>query len=147
VRNSAEGRELALARWGMPTSQQAIFEAKKRARALEAKGKPVDFPTLLRVEPDGGTTNIRDTASSVRPYVRGVAGDARPKLQGGDRLSHRTKIHAGLIAAALAEVPDIILPEQTLRSEPCLVMRAHLFGFHIRRSCLGKDVENHEANL
>jgi putative SOS response-associated peptidase YedK len=60
VRNGAEGRELATARWGMPSSQQALMEAtKKRASKLEAKGKPVDFKELLRMEPDGGTTNIR----------------------------------------------------------------------------------------
>jgi putative SOS response-associated peptidase YedK len=33
---------------------------KKRAAKLEAKGKPVDFKELLRMEPDGGTTNIRN---------------------------------------------------------------------------------------
>ena len=43
--------------------------------------------------------------------MRRSGGDARPKPQGGDRLSHRTEAHAGLIAAALAEVPDITLPE------------------------------------
>ena len=65
VRNSADGRELTMARWGMPSSQRAILEAtQKRARALEAKGKPVDFPALLRLEPDSGTTNIRNTASA-----------------------------------------------------------------------------------
>lgn len=48
VRNGAEGRELATARWGMPCSQQAPMEAtKKRAAKLEAKGKPVDFRGLL----------------------------------------------------------------------------------------------------
>jgi putative SOS response-associated peptidase YedK len=35
----------------------------KRAAKLEAKGKPVDFKELLRMEPDGGTTNIRNTSS------------------------------------------------------------------------------------
>ena len=65
VRNTPDGRELAMARWGMPSSAKAIFEAtSKRARALEAKGKPVDFPALLRMEPDTGTTNIRNTASA-----------------------------------------------------------------------------------
>ena len=65
VRNSAAGRELALARWGMPTSHQAMFDAtKKRAQRLEAKGKPVDFQALLRIEPDSGTTNIRNTGSA-----------------------------------------------------------------------------------
>ena len=43
--------------------------------------------------------------------MRRSGGDARPKPQGGDRLSHRTEAHASLIAAALAKVPDITLPE------------------------------------
>ncbi|MGY4173180.1 putative SOS response-associated peptidase YedK [Bradyrhizobium sp. USDA 4529] len=33
---------------------------KKRAEKLQAKGKTVDFKELLRMEPDGGTTNIRN---------------------------------------------------------------------------------------
>jgi putative SOS response-associated peptidase YedK len=65
VRNTPEGRELAMARWGMPSSKQALFEAtKKRAEKLGAKGKPVDFSALLRMEPDAGTTNIRNTGSA-----------------------------------------------------------------------------------
>ncbi|WP_426443274.1 SOS response-associated peptidase [Bradyrhizobium genosp. P] len=64
VRNGADGRELATARWGMPSSQQALMQAtKKRAAKLEAKGKPIDFKQLLRMEPDGGTTNIRNVKS------------------------------------------------------------------------------------
>jgi len=64
VRNGAGGRELALARWGMPSSQFALMQSvKKRAAKLEAKGQPVDFKELLRLEPDSGTTNIRNTAS------------------------------------------------------------------------------------
>ncbi len=43
--------------------------------------------------------------------LRRSDGDARPKPQGGDRLSHRTEAHADLIHAVLAEVPDITLPE------------------------------------
>jgi hypothetical protein len=59
VRNGAEGRELATARWGMPCSQHALMEAtKKRAAKLEANEKPVDFKQLLGMEPAGGTTNI-----------------------------------------------------------------------------------------
>ena len=71
VRNTADGRELTMARWGMPSSSQALFEAtKKRAQKLEGKGKPVDFQALLRMEPDTGTTNIRNTASSHwRPWL------------------------------------------------------------------------------
>ena len=43
--------------------------------------------------------------------LRRAGGDGRPKPQGGDRLSRRTEAHAGLIAAALADVPDITLLE------------------------------------
>jgi putative SOS response-associated peptidase YedK len=64
VRNGAEGRELATARWGMPSSSKALMDAtKKRAEKLQAKGKGVDFKELLRMEPDGGTTNIRNVKS------------------------------------------------------------------------------------
>ena len=64
VRNAEGGRELALARWGMPSSSKALMDATaKRAAKLEAKGKPADFKELLRMEPDSGTTNIRNTSS------------------------------------------------------------------------------------
>ena len=64
VRDAADGRELVMARWGMPSSSRALMDAaKKRAQKLEAKGKPVDFKQLLRMEPDGGTTNIRNVDS------------------------------------------------------------------------------------
>jgi putative SOS response-associated peptidase YedK len=64
VRNGAEGRELATARWGMPSSSKALIGAtKKRADKLQAEGKTVDFKELLRMEPDGGTTNIRNVKS------------------------------------------------------------------------------------
>ena len=64
VRNAAGGTELALARWGMPSSQFAQMQAaKKRAAKLEEKGEQYDFKELLRMEPDGGTTNIRNLDS------------------------------------------------------------------------------------
>jgi putative SOS response-associated peptidase YedK len=65
VRNDSEGdREIVMARWGMPTSPVALMEAtKKRAAKLEAKGQSVDFKGLLRLEPDSGVTNIRNTSS------------------------------------------------------------------------------------
>lgn len=65
VRNAPDGvRELAMLRWGMPSSSQALFQAtSKRADKLRAKGKEFDFKELLRMEPDTGTTNIRNTAS------------------------------------------------------------------------------------
>jgi len=57
-------RELAMARWGMPSSKKAQLDAAtRRADKLRAKGKDVDFDELLRMEPDGGTTNIRRTES------------------------------------------------------------------------------------
>jgi putative SOS response-associated peptidase YedK len=64
VRYAADGRELVMARWGMPSSSDALFKATKtRAQKLETKRKPVDFKQLLRMEPDGGTTNIRNVKS------------------------------------------------------------------------------------
>ncbi|EAQ34817.1 hypothetical protein NB311A_19642 [Nitrobacter sp. Nb-311A] len=65
VRNSAGEREIVMARWGMPSSPVALMGAtKKRAAKLEAKGATVDFRELLRIEPDCGVTNIRNTSSS-----------------------------------------------------------------------------------
>jgi putative SOS response-associated peptidase YedK len=66
VRNALDGvRELAMVRWGMPSSKKALLDAAtKRADKLRAKGRDVDFDELLRMEPDGGTTNVRNTASS-----------------------------------------------------------------------------------
>src|ERR1700756_5356040 len=76
VRNGGDGREIVMARWGMPSSQSALFEAtKKRAQKLEAKGKPVDFKELLRLEPDGGTTNIRNVKS--KHWTRGLGPENR----------------------------------------------------------------------
>ncbi len=53
------------------------------------------------------------SASSAIRWVarRREVGDARPRVQGGDRLSHKTEAHSALIHAALAEVPDITLVE------------------------------------
>jgi len=48
----------------MPSSSKALMDAKKkRAEKLKAKGKTVDFKELLRMEPDSGTTNIRNVKS------------------------------------------------------------------------------------
>jgi putative SOS response-associated peptidase YedK len=66
VRNGDDGqRHLEFARWGMPSSKKALFEAAtKRADKLRAKGKDVDFGELLKLEPDAGTTNVRNTKSA-----------------------------------------------------------------------------------
>jgi putative SOS response-associated peptidase YedK len=65
VRTGADGqREVVDLRWGMPSSKQAIFNAAtERANKLRAKGKDVDFAELLKMEPDKGTTNVRNTIS------------------------------------------------------------------------------------
>ena len=75
VRTASDGeRELGLARWGMPSSKRSIYEAAaKRADRLRTKGEIIDdarFAELLRLEPDKGTTNVRNTASAHwRPYL------------------------------------------------------------------------------
>src|ERR1700730_7379762 len=65
VRNASDGvRELAMLRWGMPMAANVQYEAAgKRADKLRAKGKTVDFDELLKMEPDGGVTNVRITTS------------------------------------------------------------------------------------
>jgi putative SOS response-associated peptidase YedK len=100
VRASAHGRELTTARWGMPSSSKALMDAtKKRAEKLQAKGKTVDFKELLRMEPDGGTTNIRNVKS--KHWTRWLGTENRcvvpfnsfsefNKAEGGDIWSHST---------------------------------------------------------
>jgi putative SOS response-associated peptidase YedK len=52
-------------RWGMPTSKQALFKAATgRADKLRAKGTEFDFAELLKMEPDKGTTNVRNTMNA-----------------------------------------------------------------------------------
>ncbi|WP_292038987.1 MULTISPECIES: SOS response-associated peptidase family protein [unclassified Brevundimonas] len=64
VRMEGDERILTTARWGMPSSRKAILDAAtKRADKLRARGKEVDFDELLKMEPDGGTTNVRNTSS------------------------------------------------------------------------------------
>ncbi len=72
VRWDGEGRILTTARWGMPSSRKALLAAAtRRADKLRAKGKEVDFPKLLELEPDSGTTNVRNTSSAHwRPWLK-----------------------------------------------------------------------------
>lgn len=65
IRNTASGRRhLANTRWGLPSSQKALLDAATvRAGKLRAKGKEFEFAELLKMEPDGGTTNVRTTTS------------------------------------------------------------------------------------
>ena len=61
VRNFGGMRQLTKLRWGLPSSQRALFEnTKKRAAKLESKGQVIDFEQLLKLEPDSGTTNVRN---------------------------------------------------------------------------------------
>lgn len=96
VRNTATGRELAAVRWGLPSSQKALLDsASRRADKLRAKGKEVDFDALLKMEPDGGTTNVRNTASQhwkrwlgvenrcVVPVTKFAEPDPANKAEGG----------------------------------------------------------------
>jgi putative SOS response-associated peptidase YedK len=65
IRNEIGGQRLAMTRWGMPSSKQALFQAAaRRAEKLRAKGNEVVFSELLKIEPDSGTTNVRNTASA-----------------------------------------------------------------------------------
>jgi transposase len=63
--------------------------------------------------------------------LRRAGGDARPKPQGGDRLSHKTEAHADLIHAALDAVPDLTLGElrMQLRAEGADVSVTALWRF------------------
>jgi putative SOS response-associated peptidase YedK len=65
VRNGLDGeRELVRVRWGMPSSAIALKKkAEGRADRLRKKGEEFDFAELLKMEPDRGTTNIRNTDS------------------------------------------------------------------------------------
>lgn len=61
VRNFGGMRQLTMMRWGLPSSQRALYlAAQRRAAKLEAKGQVVDFAELLKLEPDSGTTNVRN---------------------------------------------------------------------------------------
>lgn len=64
VRMEGNIRILTYARWGLPSSARALYDATtRRAEKLRARGKAFDFDSLLKLEPDSGTTNVRNTAS------------------------------------------------------------------------------------
>lgn len=96
VRNNDGKREMVRVRWGLPSSRQALFiAAKRRADKLRDKGKDVNFDVLLKMEPDGGTTNVRNTDSKhwtrwlgvenrcVVPFTRFAEPDPSRKPEGG----------------------------------------------------------------
>lgn len=69
IRNSPGGfRELVKLRWGMPSSSLALYlAAKERANKLIQKHgqaiSPDEFEEMVRMEPDRGTHNVRNTDS------------------------------------------------------------------------------------
>ena len=67
-------------------------------------------------------------------------GDIRPKLQGGDRRSHRIEAHAELILSALAAKSDITLAElrEQLRERGVAVAIGTLWRFFKRRKITRK---------
>ena len=95
------------------------------------QGRPADMPKALSFDLRTRVLAAIDAGLSCRQAaarfgvsassairwqgMRRAGGDARPKPQGGDRLSRRTEAHAELIHAALAEAPDITLPELKTR--------------------------------
>ena len=67
-------------------------------------------------------------------------GDLRPKLQGGDRHSHRIEAHAELILSAVAAKSDIALSElqDGLRERGVAVAIGTLWWFFKRRKITRK---------
>lgn len=65
VQGADGAREMRDLRWGMPTSKRALLDAaNKRADALRKKGTEFDFAELLKMEPDKGVTNVRNTTNA-----------------------------------------------------------------------------------
>ena len=112
--------------------------------------KPLSFDLRSRAlaAVDGGLScrqaaeRFGVSASSVIRWaaLRRSGGDARPRVSGGDRLSHRTEAHAALIHAALAEIPDITLSEikQKLAGQGAEVSIAALWRFFRRHKITRK---------
>ena len=99
-----------------------------RSRALAA----VDGGLLCRQA--ANRFGVSPSSVSRWAALRRAGGDARPRVSGGDRLSHKTEAHAALIHAALAEVPDITLSEikRRLAGQGAQVSIAALWRFFRR---------------
>lgn len=80
VRNGTGGRELVMARWGMPSSQKALMDAtKKRADKLQAKGGDGRFQTIAA--PSSG--------KPAAAFLRGPVDDVDQRAEGEGRRGHR----------------------------------------------------------
>ena len=75
-------------------------------------------------------------------------GDVRPKLQGGDRHSHRIEAHAELILSALAAKSDITLSElrEQLRGRGVAIAITTLWRFFKRRKITRKNSRRTRPN-
>jgi putative SOS response-associated peptidase YedK len=62
LRNTADGgKQLAHARWGLPSPRFALEKAAKaKSEKLKGKGQQADLEELIRMEADRGTTNVRN---------------------------------------------------------------------------------------
>ena len=118
VRNAADGREIAMARWGMPSSQRALIDAtKKRAHKLEAKGK----------------TALLDIARAVANLAKVSSTRQSDPLGLG---------HAVLQAKALVgnEPFAVILPDDIVDAKvPCMKQMVEAFN-ETQSSILGSEV-------
>lgn len=61
VRTEAGSRVLDIARWGMPSSTNAMFHAASRTmEKLRVKKRSLNFEAIRQMEPDRGVTTIRN---------------------------------------------------------------------------------------
>lgn len=102
IRTGEDGvRELAMARWGLPSPSRTIFEAAgRRADRMRRRREPADFDLLLKDEPDRGLTNIRHPESL---HWRSYQAAARRCLVPSTSFSEFNKIAGGDIWFALSE--------------------------------------------
>src|SRR5881275_2361739 len=126
---------------GRPVCMPKALSFDLRARVLAA----IDAGLSCRQ----AATRFGVSASSAIRWqaMRRASGDARPKPQGGDRLSHRTEAHTELIHAALDEVPDITLPELKARlaEQGAFVSVSALWRFCRRHQITRKKKTAHAA--
>jgi putative SOS response-associated peptidase YedK len=103
IHTSNSDRALSMMRWVMPTSQKVLLDAAKvRAGKLEAKGKAVDFKELLRMEPDKGVTNVRNTSSA---HWKRWLGPSNRCLVPFTQFSEFNKAHGGNVWFESADHP------------------------------------------
>jgi len=140
VRHDAEGeRELAYARWGMPSSKKALLDAAtKRVQKLKDKGQELskeEFAELLKVEPDKGTTNVRRLESRHWQPWLGVESRCLVPFTAFSEPSYETGKFAPAWFALAEDTPLAFFAGVTTRDWTCVrskskgVETCDLFGF------------------